>query len=83
MITRREFLDTLTVSGAGLAITSTAKSYGHILGSNDKLNFVVIGLHSRVYAHFSSLKPTRIQLTSPMSAMSTPTRDSRATIRTP
>ena len=56
MVTRREFLDTLAVGGAGLAIGSTAKSYGQILGSNDRLNFAVMGLHSRGYAHLSALK---------------------------
>ena len=59
MITRREFLDTLALGGVGLAINSTAKSYGQILGSNDRLNFAVIGLHSRAYAHLSSLKANK------------------------
>jgi predicted dehydrogenase len=56
MITRRDFLDTLALGTAGLAITSSAKSYGQILGSNDRLNFAVIGLNGRAYAHLSSLK---------------------------
>jgi predicted dehydrogenase len=56
MVTRREFLDTLAVGAAGLAIGSTAKSYGQILGSNDRLNFAVIGLNGRGYAHLASLK---------------------------
>lgn len=56
MVTRREFLDTLAVGAAGLAIGSTAKSYGQIMGSNDRLNFAVMGLHGRGYAHLSSLK---------------------------
>ena len=59
MVTRREFLDTLAVGAAGLAITSSAKSYGQILGSNDRLNFAVIGLHSRAYAHLSALKANK------------------------
>jgi predicted dehydrogenase len=59
MVTRREFLDTLAVGAAGLAISSTAKSYGQILGSNDRLNFAVIGLHSRAYAHLSALKANK------------------------
>jgi len=59
VVTRREFLDTLAVGAAGLAIGSTAKSYGQILGSNDRLNFAVIGLHSRAYAHLSSLKANK------------------------
>ena len=56
MISRREFLDTLAVGAAGLAVNSTAKSYAQILGANNRLNFAVIGLHSRAYAHLSSLK---------------------------
>jgi len=59
LVTRREFLDTLLVGAAGLAISSSAKSYGQILGSNDRLNFAVIGLHSRAYAHLSSLKANK------------------------
>ena len=56
MATRREFLDTMAVGAASVALTTTAKSYGHILGSNERLNFAVIGLNSRAYAHLSSLK---------------------------
>jgi len=59
VLTRREFLDTLATGTAGLAIASTAKSYGQIMGSNDRLNFAVIGLHSRAYAHLSALKANR------------------------
>jgi predicted dehydrogenase len=42
-----------------MAIASTAKSYGQILGSNDRLNFAVIGLNGRAYAHLSSLKANK------------------------
>ncbi|HEY1986653.1 MAG TPA: Gfo/Idh/MocA family oxidoreductase [Terracidiphilus sp.] len=59
MVTRREFIDTLAVGAAGLAISSTAKSYGQILGSNERLNFAVIGLNSRAYAHLSALKANK------------------------
>src|SRR5450631_4343499 len=59
LMNRREFLDTLAVGAAGLAIGSTAKSYGQIMGSNDRLNFAVIGLNSRAYAHLSSLKANK------------------------
>ena len=59
MVTRREFIDTLAVGAAGLAISSTAKSYGQIMGSNDRLNFAVIGLHSRAEAHLSALKANK------------------------
>lgn len=59
LITRREFIDTLAVGAAGLAISSSAKSYGQIMGSNDRLNFAVIGVRSRAYAHLSSLKANK------------------------
>jgi predicted dehydrogenase len=59
MVTRREFLDTLAVGAAGLAIGSTAKSYAQILGANDRLNFAVIGLNGRGYAHLASLKANK------------------------
>jgi len=55
VVSRREFLDTLAVGAAGLAIGSTAKSYGQILGSNDRLNFAIMGLRWRGYAHLSAL----------------------------
>src|SRR5712691_7996168 len=59
MVTRREFLDALAVSAAGLAVGTTAKSYGQIIGSNNRLNFAVIGLNGRGYAHLSSLKANK------------------------
>jgi predicted dehydrogenase len=59
MVTRREFLDTLAAGAAGLAVASTAKSYGQIPGANERLNFAVIGLNSRAYAHLSSLKANK------------------------
>ncbi len=59
MITRRDFLDTLATGAAGLALTNSAKSYARILGANDRLNFAVIGLNGRAYAHLSSLKANK------------------------
>ncbi len=59
MITRRQFIDTLAVGAAGMAIGSTAKSYAQILGSNNRLNFAVIGLNGRAYAHLSALKSNK------------------------
>jgi predicted dehydrogenase len=59
MVTRREFLDTLAVSAVGMAVGSSAKSYGQILGSNGRLNFAVIGLNGRAYAHLSALKANK------------------------
>jgi predicted dehydrogenase len=59
MVNRREFLDALAVGAAGLAIGANAKSYGQILGSNSRLNFAVIGLNSRGYAHLSALQANK------------------------
>ena len=59
MITRRGFLDSVAVSAIGLAVRPTAKSYGQIIGANSRLNFAVIGLNSRAYAHLSALKANR------------------------
>ncbi len=59
MVNRREFIDTLAVGAAGLAIRANARSYGQILGSNTRLNFAVIGLNSRGYAHLSGLQANK------------------------
>jgi predicted dehydrogenase len=59
MATRREFLDALAVGAATLAVGTTARSYRRILGSNDRLNFAVIGLNGRGYAHLAALKANR------------------------
>ncbi len=56
MISRREFLGTIAAGTAGAALGATAKSYAQILGANDRVNFAVIGLHGRGYAHLSSIK---------------------------
>lgn len=56
MITRRDFLATGT---AALASATTARSYAQILGANDRVNFAIIGLNSRAYAHLSALKANR------------------------
>lgn len=57
--TRREFLGTLATGAATFALTTTARSYSRILGSNDRLNFAVVGLNGRGYAHLASLKANR------------------------
>jgi len=56
MISRRTFLDGLATGVAGAAISSTARSYAQILGANDRLNFAILGLNGRGYAHLSALK---------------------------
>jgi predicted dehydrogenase len=59
MVTRRAFLERAALGTAGMAIGATAKSYGRIPGANERVNFAVIGLNSRAYAHLSSLKANR------------------------
>ena len=56
MISRRTFINGVAVGAAGAALSSTAKSYGRILGANDRLNFAIFGLNGRGYAHLSALK---------------------------
>jgi predicted dehydrogenase len=55
MVTRREFIGGVAVGAAGLALSSTAKSYANILGANDRVNFAIIGLNGRGYAHLSGI----------------------------
>lgn len=57
-ITRRNFIKEASLAGVGLTLGSaalSAKSYGRILGSNDRVNFAVIGVRSRGAAHIDSL----------------------------
>jgi predicted dehydrogenase len=56
MLNRREFLDSIAVAIAGTAISASAKSYGQILGANDRVNFAIMGLRWRGYAHLAALK---------------------------
>ncbi|SEC42725.1 Gfo/Idh/MocA family protein [Terriglobus roseus] len=54
MINRRDFIGRAAATAAVLT-TTTAKSYARILGSNGRVNFAVIGLRSRAYAHLAAL----------------------------
>jgi predicted dehydrogenase len=56
MKSRREFLKNIALGSAGLAVGLNAKSYGRILGANNRVNFAVIGLHGRAYAHLESIR---------------------------
>jgi len=55
MITRRTFVNSVAAGVATTAIASTAKSYGQIAGANSKVNYAVIGVNGRAYAHLSAL----------------------------
>src|SRR5215831_15458868 len=56
MISRREFISTAATATTAAALAPTARSYAQIVGANERINFAVIGLNSRAYAHLSSLK---------------------------
>ncbi len=55
-ISRRSFLNGLAAGAAGTAMASTARSYGQILGANDRVNFAINGLNGRGGAHLDALK---------------------------
>jgi len=59
MISRRTFVNGLAAGVAGSAIASSAKSYGEILGANDRLNFAINGLNGRGHAHLSALQANK------------------------
>jgi predicted dehydrogenase len=56
MISRRKFMNGLAMGAAGVAVGRTAKSYSQILGSNERVNFAIVGTNSRALAHLSGLK---------------------------
>jgi predicted dehydrogenase len=56
-VSRRNFVGGL--AAAGVISTWTAKSYAAVVGANDRVNFAVIGLNSRAYAHLSALQANR------------------------
>ncbi len=55
MKTRREFLKGLALGSSAVALGWDAKSYARILGANDRIQFGIIGLHGRAYAHLESI----------------------------
>ena len=60
MISRRNFSMVSRSPQASAAVSSTAKSYAQILGSNNRLNFAVLGLNGRGYAHLDApARPTK------------------------
>lgn len=59
MNSRRDFLKKAALGTAGLAVGLNAKSYGRILGANDRVNFAVIGLHGRGYAHLECIRQNK------------------------
>ena len=57
MISRRSFVQGAAMGAAAtVASRSTAASYAQILGSNDRVNFAIIGTNSRALAHLAGLQ---------------------------
>ncbi len=59
MTTRRDFLKESGLAAAGVfaaGLGFSARSYARINGANDRVNFAVIGLHGRGYAHLEAVK---------------------------
>lgn len=56
MTSRRDFLRGATAGVVAFCSRWTARSYAQIAGANERVNFAVIGLNSRAYAHLSSLQ---------------------------
>lgn len=57
MTQRRDFIKKSLIGGAGLAIGGmgfSAKSYGSILGANDRINVAVIGIRGRGVSHIDA-----------------------------
>jgi len=57
MTQRRDFIKKSLIGGAGLAIGGmgfSAKSYGSILGANDRINVAVVGIRGRGVSHIDA-----------------------------
>lgn len=59
---RRKFIKTSALAFGGLATAMSAKSYGRILGANERIGFAHAGLNSRVNAHLSALNTFKDQV---------------------
>ena len=59
MKSRREFIRDIALGSAGLAVGLNAKSYSRIMGANDRVNFAIIGLHGRAYAHLECIRQNK------------------------
>lgn len=52
---RKAFLKTAGIGVSGLALGMSAKSYGNIIGANERIRFGIIGLHGRGQAHMDAI----------------------------
>src|ERR1700735_227816 len=55
MGSRREFLDTLAAGAAGFGLRFPPHNHGQSLCAEERLNFAIIGLRWRGFAHLSAL----------------------------
>jgi len=63
MGTRKDFIKKAAFGAGGLALGFSAKSYGRIIGANDRINVVFMGCGRRVGAYYESLsEPYNTQL---------------------
>ena len=53
---RRDFIKKSALAAAGIMVSVNAKSYSNIIGANDRLNYGIIGLHGRAYAHLEGVR---------------------------
>lgn len=57
-LSRRDFLKNTSIIGGGLVLGASsisAKSYSNIIGANDRINFAVVGVRNRGYAHLEGI----------------------------
>ena len=66
---RRDFLRKVTAGAAGVAVGGSAmgmsaRSYGRIIGSNDRLNIAIMGLGRRLGAYYEPIgrKESNVEL---------------------
>src|SRR5690625_5330380 len=55
MGSRKDFIKKTAIGAGGLALGMSAKSYGNILGSNDRIRVAFMGCGRRVGAYYESL----------------------------
>lgn len=55
---RKDFIKTTALGAGGLTLAMNAKGYGIILGANDHINFGVVGLKGRGWAHIKAIEST-------------------------
>jgi predicted dehydrogenase len=56
---RRDFLKSLAIGAAGIAVGTHARSYASIVGANERVNFAIVGLHGRGYGHLESIRANK------------------------